>query len=429
MNLKSPSLAAFALFALAATVPAAKPADAGPIERADSLWAAGWFARAGAIYSEYNDANLSDYHSTVQLGRLAVYTNQFFEAESKLMRAMELKPEENQPRLSLAESYRRQDRYSDAAPLLRKSGREADAAQAESFGDSQPYEVTWGSDWTPIKFEVTDPLPVVKARINRSEEAYFLIDTGAPGVMLDSAFAASVGARRFGSLEGTFAGGKRAPVALGTVDSMAIGNAHIQRIPVHIQDLGPISGAIFPGRRLAGILGTGFLHHFLATLDYPKGQLVLRKSTMWWAKHAEPQWIADGQIMVPFVMAGDHYMVARGGLNGVDSLLYFVDTGLAGGGFSAPRSTLDRAGVKLLEDQAGEGMGGGGKVKIVPFVAEKLRLGGAEADSIRGLFSDVFPLENSLGFHIDGLISHGFLKKYAVSFDFQTMQMFLKKKP
>lgn len=428
MTLKPLALAAFTIV-LAGAAPAAPSAGAGPLDQADSLWAAGWFTQAGAIYAPINDANLNDYRSTLQLGRLAVYTNQFFEAESKLVHAIELKPEDIEPKLLLAESYWRQDRYSDAVPLLRQAGRELEASLAESFGESQPYEVSWGTDWTPIKFEASEPLPVVKARVNQSKDAYFMIDTGAPGLVLDSAYAASIGARIFGMREGTFDGGWKAPIVLGAVDSVTVGNAHVKRLPVAIQNLERSSAALFPGRQLAGILGTGFLYHFIATLDYPKAQLILRKSSMWFSKHVEPQWIADGQIAVPFAMAGDHYVVARGGLNDVDSLLYFVDTGLAGGGFDAPRGTLDRAGIRLLEDQAGEGIGGGGAVRVVPFVAEKLRLGRAEVASVRGLSAGVFPLEHALGFHIDGLISHGFLKNHAVTFDFQTMQMFLKKAP
>ena len=44
---------------------------------------------------------------------------------------------------------------------------------------------------------------------------------------------------------------------------------------------------------------------------------------------------------------------------------------------------------------------------------------------IQGLFLGNFPLENALGFRIGGIISHGFLRPYAVTFDFENMLCYL----
>lgn len=45
-----------------------------------------------------------------------------------------------------------------------------------------------------------------------------------------------------------------------------------------------------------------------------------------------------------------------------------------------------------------------------------------------GLFAGAFPLENVLGFSIGGIISHGFFRHYALTFDFVGMRLFLKRK-
>jgi len=128
-------------------------------------------------------------------------------------------------------------------------------------------------------------------------------------------------------------------------------------------------------------------------------------------------------------MAGDHFMVAWGAVNNSQPMLFFVDTGLAGGGFSCPESTLRKADIELQEDQADHGLGGGGKVRFVPFVVDELTLGDAREHNIQGSYAGGgFPLEKIFGFHIGGLISHGFFRPYSLTFDFDGMRYFLKRK-
>ncbi len=109
-------------------------------------------------------------------------------------------------------------------------------------------------------------------------------------------------------------------------------------------------------------------------------------------------------------------------------MLFFVDTGLAGNGFTCPESTLQKAGIKLQENQAKEGLGGGGKVKSIPFMVEKLTLGNAKEYNVNGVYMGAFPLENAFGFHIGGLISHEYFRHYTLSLDFERMRYFLKRK-
>ena len=46
--------------------------------------------------------------------------------------------------------------------------------------------------------------------------------------------------------------------------------------------------------------------------------------------------------------------------------LLFVDTGLAGAGVKLAERVIKEAGIKLQEDKAYEGAGGGGTLEIVP---------------------------------------------------------------
>jgi hypothetical protein len=107
-------------------------------------------------------------------------------------------------------------------------------------------------------------------------------------------------------------------------------------------------------KRLDGCIGTNLLYHFLATLDYPHGELVLRPKT---AKSLEQFAAASSgkRVAVPFWIAGDHFMVGWGRVETLPPALLFVDTGTAGYGVKLTGSVIKEAGIKLEEDKAYEG--------------------------------------------------------------------------
>ena len=106
--------------------------------------------------------------------------------------------------------------------------------------------------------------------------------------------------------------------------------------------------------------------------------------------------------------------------------LLFVDTGLAGAGVKLAEPVIKEAGIKLEEDKAYRRGGGGGKLKIVPYTVRQLSFGGIQEDNVSGLYDGPFPWESTFGFHLAGMVGHDFFKPYAVTFDFEHMQIFLQ---
>jgi hypothetical protein len=203
------------------------------------------------------------------------------------------------------------------------------------------------------------------------------------------------------------------------VDSLRLGGITLCDVPVHIQDTGRYSGVAM-GLRVSGVLGTSVLRHFLFTLDYPAGHLRLRPRGHGLAM------ATDSAIVVPFWMGSDHLILARGTLAAGPSVLWFVDTGLAGAAFTCPESTLREAGLPIPADIGASGTGGGGRVKVMPFSVPRITLGGAEAKNLMGFLGPFPPtLERGQGYRIAGIVSHGFLRPWAVTFDFDRMQMAL----
>jgi hypothetical protein len=176
-------------------------------------------------------------------------------------------------------------------------------------------------------------------------------------------------------------------------------------------------------KQINGIIGTTLFYHFLATMDYPRGELVLRRKTNLKQFKAT---ISGKRVVVPIWMASDHFMIGWGRVETLTPSLLFVDTGLVGAGVKLAESVIKEAGIKLEEDKAFEGAGGGGTLKIVPYTVHQLSFGDIMEENVPGLYDGPFPWENTFGFHLAGMVGHDFFKPYAVTFDFQNMQILLQ---
>jgi len=398
-----------------------------PIFIATFQFQLGKFDDAQESFLEIIKNNPNDFQSLVLLGNLALLKNKFTEAVTWLTKALEVAPSELAPHALLAEVYYRQDNYQKASLHLRQYGINDMAELLESFDVVQPFLVEGDKKSFKVKMLKIDPLPLVEVTINDNEPAVFLIDTGAADIVIDVDYAKENKLEFFGSKEGTFAGGKKAVTHLGKIDSFTIGDLKISNLTASYISVRPIS-QIFGGTQINGILGTGFFYHFITTMDYPQGEVIFQRNTIKQLEIFEHELRDLNPIEIPFWMAEDHFMVAWGQVNDGEPTLFFLDTGLAGGGFTGSKTTLEDGGVELDESKAFEGIGGGGMVKAIPFKVDKLSFGDAVEENINGAFIANFPLENKLGFRIGGIISHQFFRSYALTFDFIKMRFILVKK-
>lgn len=415
---------------------------------ADRLFRAGRFQQAEALYAKTLAEDPGNRHAAIRLAAIALLCNRLTDVQAWSTRAIELdsrtptarlglhrfvsallRPKDASPQGLLGQAYYLGGNYRLAAPLLRAAGWKAQARKLKSFGDGEPYQIEGQAEVVRQAFIVTDPLPVVHVTINGGTPVNFFIDTGGAELIIDSEFAAESGVDLFDNETGVFGGGKRADYRNGRVDSVALGGMVVRNVPVSVMNVRRFSQPIFDGRRVDGIIGTFFLYQFLSTLDYARGELVLRRKTAEHFARLEFELREQNPVIVPFWMA-EHCMLAWGTVNKIHPLLLFVDTGLAGMGFTCPKSTVDQAGLILQKHLAGEGLGGGGKVASIPLVVDHLALGNAGEETIQGAFGPFPPqLENAFGFRIGGLISHQFFRPYALTIDFTGMRYFLTRQP
>jgi Tfp pilus assembly protein PilF len=399
----------------------------GILHKAQELFAAAEFATAQAAYEQVLAKEPRSYEALLGLGQIEVLSNRLDSAEAHLRQAVELKPKKKEPKALLAEVHYRRLEFDKAAVLFREIGREAVARKLASFRGARPYRIEGSSRRARLEFVRTDPLPVVQVRVQGGAAVNFLIDTGADEVILDTELARQAGAEEFGGETGEYAGGRKAQALHGRIGSLGLGELVLHDVPVRMMSTKRFAAAA-GGLRIDGILGTVLFYQFLATLDYPGGALLLEPRPEAGAEAPTRSGGGTPATEVPFWMAGDHLLLAWGTAGKSGPILMLVDTGLAGGGFAAPDSTLKEAGVSVDSKAAVEGVGGGGTVRVVPFVLDRLSLGDAVESGIVG-FAGVFPpsLEKDLGFRVGGLISHQFFRSYRLSFDFSRMVLALNR--
>ena len=271
-------IAPFSLSGGAASQP--KPSE---IDAANRLFEVGKFAEANELYSRIADRNPKDYSAILQLGRIALFSNRLDDAQRWLEEALALHPGDDDAKVMLAELFYRRDDFQKAAASL--TGVEVatnkliisqyptlNVAKLESFKDQTPYEVRGDGQTTRLKFLKAEPLPVVRVRVNGGDEVTFFIDTGGSEVALDTDFAQELGLPNFGEVQGTFSGGEHADVGQSRIESLTLGDWTIKNVPIATLALRQLSAG-FGVKRIDGCIGTTLLYHFLATLDYPHGEL------------------------------------------------------------------------------------------------------------------------------------------------------------
>jgi hypothetical protein len=415
---------------------AAALADAAALQREDGesrgryaelLYEAGEFESARDVVAPLLARPDPELDDVMLGGRLAYLLGRYAETESLFRQALSIDPENSKALAGLVFTYYQTNRYDRCLDLpkeLRDNARLPHLDMMLAFEGEEPYRLEWDADGrVEVPFLSTDPLPVVSVEVE-GREVSALIDTGGDAFILDSEIADSLGIEIVASMMGMFAGGQEAEVGFAKARSLSIGGVTLHSVPVSVL---PTKRLTLGEHVIGGILGTGVLRQFLSTLDYPNGRLILRPSSAEAAAAFRDDVRGRIEDEIPFYLQGTHFLLAHGSLNGHGDLLFHVDSGLAGEpAFAAPRQTLEYVGIPIPEIAVREGTigGGGGGFATGQFPIETLGLGRLTQRDLVGSFGAQPPGSyRMLGFIVDGLISHNFLRQYAWTIDFSGMRM------
>ncbi|MCP2329167.1 hypothetical protein HDA40_007674 [Hamadaea flava] len=406
--LKGAGLVAGAAVAGAAwTEPATAAAAADP----DQLFRAGRFAAADHAYARLLRADPGNAHALAQRGYLALLSNKYADAERFLtpVAATDIRSAQR-----LADCYVRQDQHARAIPVLQSTGRPGDAATATQYVHlgPKPWQIT-GARRTRVPFLALDPLPHLEASINGGPAKPFIVDTYGT-LTLTPETAADAGLTAVSTVVAV-ANNRPVTLYLGVLDSFRLGDIEIRNIPVAWVDGQQLD--LPDGSTPAGVLGTTLLYHFLSTMDYANGELVLRRKGS-----RNPA----GRNDLPLWLAGDHFACTVGRLGSGDPHIVTLDSGGIAHGFETTVEYAEQTGLTVDYSNPEQQNG----VPVYPAVAGRMSLGHAVARDIRGVaVSAVWPglpgpgLADLLGYDIKANFTHESLKQFALTFDYSAMRL------
>ncbi len=163
-----------------------------------------------------------------------------------------------------------------AASHVLAAGQGQTLAQVRMAGpDPSPKELKLGADSVSVPMERFDGWAIVEALIDGKGPYRFVIDTGAPGLLVDNRLKQEMelsGHPDFGGVgvqvRVAGPGGQGRPASMHFVKSLKIGNSELLGLNVIATEL-PLPSDI------AGAIGMGVFKDCLLTLDYPASKVVL----------------------------------------------------------------------------------------------------------------------------------------------------------
>jgi tetratricopeptide (TPR) repeat protein len=364
-------------------------AQSSPPSAGNAAFAAGNFDAAAAAYTAALTKNPDDPDAELGIGTVELYRNHLDAARGHLQRALALAPNSPRARMRL------------------------DSIEKRTGGPTD-FQIAFASPQARVALTAVDPLPTLHATIN-GVPATFAIDTGGGNLDISESLVNRLHLSTSVVGEGIFAGGRRAQLRSVRIDRLDFPGVTVRGIPGGVMPGGP------PG--IDGIIGTSFLYHFLATIDYGQRMLVLRPTADSAAFLASAK--AAGATAVPMWLAGDHFLFARARVNAAPDALYSIDTGGPGVGVDLTTSSLAAAGITPDASHPQSMVGGGGATQFLPFTAASVTIGNFTLHDLPGIYVPSGGLDGVFPFAVAGRISHEFFRHTALTFDFSTMTLVL----
>lgn len=422
------------------------------MENANAAYSSGDFASAKRQFLELEKISPKDASVLQKIAQLYLLENNMRLSQAYYKSAIansspldRVWPNSIELNVEAAVAYFRDDNFTRAAAHLRKAAGphglslideiKVAQQQLELFHGYDPYVMS-GSMLVKAQFLQLDPLPVIQLSINGSEPLNFIIDTGAEELAIDTSVATRLGIESVGQnlIKKGVTAGSSGQIGLGKVDHIQIGGLEVQNVPTDIVDMGPISEKLFDGVPISGIIGTRFLTHFLASIDYKNQQLILRQKTPENREVFEVNLQNTQHKRIPISLFYTHMILVEGSFNGQNEGLYMLDTGVAKAGILTSEKKFISSGVEVDWSKSVVGAGIGGEAEALEVEVNEVRIGSGTNSLMRTNISgvilknelDIFDGQKQLGFALQGLLSHSLFKGSVLTFDFENMNIVIE---
>jgi len=402
---------------------------------------------------EFRTALSLDENEALAVAGLAMvdfYENRMPVALNGLRKAVSMDPEEPDFLFNLGQAAARSEKYKEAADsyerfLLIAPKTDFDRrARILGLIDFLRYLGRQGSLYVPsgeyrssVAFEATDNRPILEVRVNGSKETLkFVLDTGSGMSVISEQTAKKLGIKPVakGGLARAVGGGGKFEIVYGFVNSIDIGSARIENVPVYIRKFFDTHIPV------DGYLGLSVVAKFLASIDYGARRMSLVRQHQTdqvesWTTVKRPENVQglvpvapnDGSIEVPLRTTSSGFLSGEVGLDGFDKNVNFIiDTAASITVISEKLSQQDQL-LELLQPSKMRVFGAAGVTEDVKLLQlPRLSLGLSKLEKISAAVLDMEPVNETAGFTQSGILGGNFLRHFRIYFDFARGQMRLE---
>lgn len=384
------------------------------------------------------------------LSEIEYFENRARTAYDGLRRAIMLEPNEPDYYVSLARACSRLEIYNEAADAYQRFLEVSPKTDAERrarikglidfyryLGTTKINRVS-GKDLVTIPFDLVNNRPFVKIMINGKGPFRFVIDTGASMSVLSDKTAQRLGIKPVakGGSARAIGGSGTFPILYGVLDSLQMGEAKIDTVPIYIRTVHSTEDTP-ESERSDGYIGLSVLSNYAVTLDYKAQQMIfdrspLREDQLAKPAAAEPKpgeaaapkteslgALAAMGVEVPIRSTSGGLASAEAHLPTMDRPLNFiVDTG-------ATISVISKASVKRFELEGMKLKGESFRVIGAAGIedgAEALGLSTLTVNNLRknnsrALILDLDAVNETSGFEQHGVLGGDYLRHFRVVID------------
>ncbi len=376
------------------------------------------------------------------LAMVDFYENRLTLALPGLRKAVALDPDEPDFVFNLGQAAARSEKYKEAANSYERflviapktdSDRRARIVGLIDFlrylGRQGSLYIPSGENRSTVPFEAFDNRPILQVRINGQKDPLrFVLDTGSGMSVISEQTAKRLGIRAVakGGLARAVGGGGKFEIVYGYVNSIEIGDAKVENVPVYIRkffdNYVPVDG----------YLGLSVVSKFLTSIDYGTRRMSLVRQHQtdvvetWTsvrrgegAQALAPVPPSDATIEVPLRTTSSGFLSGEVSLEGFNKTVNFIVDTAASITVVSEKLSQEEQLLDLVQPSKLRVFGAAGVTEDVKLLQlPKLSLGLSKLERINAAVLDMEAVNETAGFTQSGILGGNFLRHFRIYFDF-----------
>ncbi len=394
---------------------------------------------------EFRTAIALDDNEALAVAGLAMvdfYENRLPLALPALRKAVNMDPDEPDYIFNLGQAAARSEKYKEAADAYERFLTIAPKTDTDRrdrirglidflryLGRQSSLYIPTGEYRSSVSFESTDNRPILQIRINgQSEPLRFVLDTGSGMSVISEQTAKRLNIRPVakGGLARAVGGGGRFEIVYGFLESVEIGSARIENVPVYIRKFFDSNIPV------DGYLGLSVVSKYLTSIDYGTRRMSLVRQHQtdqvesWTTVRRSENFQAlvpvapnDGSIEVPLRTTSSGFLSGEVGLEGFEKNVNFIIDTAASITVISEKLSQEEQLLDLLQPSKMRVFGAAGVTEDVKLLQlPRLSLGLSKLEKINAAVLDMEPVNETAGFTQSGILGGNFLRHFRIYFDF-----------